>query len=136
MVTFDHPIELGIDPRELLVVQFKGNPQFTHFAVYLVNLLLEFAYIGSPFVTQTSRFTFQPQQLRGDFLSPALAKAFGDRLVKLGDGERLRLNFASHAASGPAVEKGLDLVPARDEEEEAADPGGDFEGFMGGHGKG
>jgi hypothetical protein len=131
MLTFNDSIQLGVDAGELLIGQFNRYPQFSHFAVDFVDLLLKFTHIGTAFMTQTSGFSFQPKQFGGDFLSPTLAKTFGDRLVELGDGERLRLNFASRPAPGPAIEKVLDLVPARDEEKQAAYPGGDFDGWHG-----
>jgi hypothetical protein len=132
-LAFDDAVEFGVNTGELLVVEFDRGAEFADFAVDLIDFVLEFPDLSAALEAQAADFVLQAQSLIREFTATAVAEAFGDGLIELGDGQRLRLNFTRRAAMRAAVEKFFDLIPTGDEEEKAAEPGGDFKGG-GGHG--
>jgi len=125
-VPLDDPVELGIDAHELLMVQFDRGAQLADLAIDLVDLLLQLGDIRPALVPQAADLLLHPQKFRGDFLVPGPAERLGDGGVKPGYREGLGLDLAGSAALRAPVKKAFDLVPAGDEEEEAADPGGEL----------
>jgi hypothetical protein len=115
-VAFDHAIEFGIDPGELLVVQIHGRAQFADLAVHFVDLLLQFGNVSAAIAPQPAQLVFQAQNLLGNLPAPALTKCFGDGLIESSDGQRLRLDFAGCGALPAPVKEFLDLVPSSNQE--------------------
>src|SRR5262249_49914007 len=119
-------IQLGVDPGQLLVVEFNRGAQLADFSIDLVDLELQLPDFGPPLPPQTRYLVFEPQYFAREFTAPALTKAFGNRLIEFGNGQGLRLNFTRSASVRVTIEERFDLVPACHEEEQATDPGGHF----------
>ena len=126
VLPLNHSIELGVDARELLVIQINRRPQFPDFPIDFIDLLLKLADLRAPVLPRPVQLVVEPQHFVRKLAAPALAERFADRRFELGHRQGLRLGFSFGTPLRMTVQELFDLVPARNQEKQATDPAGDF----------
>jgi hypothetical protein len=126
ILTFNHPVELGVDSCELLVVQFNRSPQLADFSIHLVDFLLQLRNIRPSFPAKPAYFVFQAQHLIRELAPASLTQRFAYGLVNGCDRQRLRMALRLASTPCSAIEKLFYLVPTRNQQEKTSYPGREF----------